>query len=372
MTPPDISVPPPRARKGRVWLWFLAFLVAFDCSICAFDSTWKRYSPDDYRLRIDECAEHRRDIVFAGGSPVAEGVDPELLGTIAWHTADIRDCYNIGLSGATTSDIYFGVRHACPVPPKVLVYGITASDLNDRRHEPHGVQSILTTSDLNDWRSTRPDAAEWATRHYAKGKLANASSLYRHRFGIRMWAAHHCEELRPGSCPESAAEADRQLEIDAALHRGTGYAPTRYFATRSYREMKQAGWVAPPFTYLDNFTTGSHLKYLHRLLDWAEENGVEVVLIDMPVTADLESRHPAEFAEYRRRLTEVSRSRGVTVLKGAEADLDDGHFADLIHMNRPGAVQFSHWLRGEIARLGEPHQPSWTPRAGKSWAEKPR
>ena len=372
MTPPDHPAPATPRHRGRVVLMFLAALIAADFAVLATDSTWKRYSPDDYRLRVDECARHRRDIVFAGGSPIAEGVDPELLGAIPWHGEAIGDFYNLGLSGGTTSDFYFAVRRACPAPPKVLVYGITASDLNDGRHEPHGVQSLMTRDDVRDWRTTRPDAAEWVTRHYLKGELGKVSSLYRHRFGIRMWAANTCEEFAPGSCPESATEARRQLAIDAALHRGTGYAPTQWFAGRRYSDMKASGWVAPPFAYLANYRTGSHLKYLHRLLDWAGEQGVEIILIDMPVTADLEARHPAEFAEYRRHLAEVSKSRGVTVLRGAAAKLDDDHFADLIHLNRTGTVQFCAWLRGELLRLGEPQQPWWTPQSAKAWAEKPR
>ncbi len=372
MTAPPIICTVKPVRRGRVLLWCLVTLVAFDYLVLAFDTTWKRYSPDDYSLRVEECAQHPHDIVFAGGSPIAEGVDPEILGSISWHTFEIGDYYNLGLSGGTTSDIYFGVKHACAVPPKVLVYGITASDLNDSRHEPHGVQSFMTRDDVADWCRTRPDAAEWATRHYAKGKLAKASALYQHRFGIRMWAASRCEELAPGSCPESAAEANRQLAIDTALHRGTGYAPTQWFTSRSYDDMKRGGWVAPPFDYLARYKTGSHLKYLHRLLDWAEEHDVEVVLIDMPVTADLEARHSAEFAEYRRHLADVKRTRGVTVLSGVEAELDDGHFADLIHMNRAGTLQFCAWLRGELAQLGAPHQPRWTPRGAQAWAEAAR
>jgi len=136
--------------------------------------------------------------------------------------------------------------------------------------------------------------------------------------------------------------------------------------------MKQGGWAAPPFAYLANYKMGSHLKYLHRMLDWAGENGVEVVLIDMPVTADLEARHPAEFAEYRRNLADASRARGVTVLNGAEVGLNDDHFADLIHMNRDGTVRFCAWLRSELWKMGEPHQPRWTVRGPAAWAEKPR
>ena len=92
--------------------------------------------------------------------------------------------------------------------------------------------------------------------------------------------------------------------------------------------MKECGWEQPPFEYLARYRTGSHLKYLHRLLDWAEANGVAVVLIDMPTTADLESRHPAEFAEFRKVLAEVEAARGVCVLRATRESvgLGDRHF----------------------------------------------
>ncbi len=372
MTPPENTPAPPRIRRGRVLLWSAALLVGFDFLIGAFDSTWKKYSPDEYALRAEGCAQVPRDIVFAGGSPVAEGIDPDIIGHLMWHGREVGNYSSLGLSGGTTSDIYFGLRHACPTAPKVLVYGCTASDLNDSRHEPHGVQSIMTRSDVEDWRRTRPEAGEWVARHYAKGKLAKASALNEHRFGIRMWAARECERLAPGSCPESAAEAQRQRDLDDALHAGCGFAPTKYYQFRRYDHWKEAGWVAPPFAYLANYKTGSHLKYLHRMLDWAEANDADVILIDMPVTADLEARHPAEFAEYRKLLAEVGRNRGAAILDGRGADLSDAHFADLIHMNCSGTARFSVWLRGVLWRLGAEGQPRLTPRGGPAWAEKPR
>jgi hypothetical protein len=267
MTPPESPLAPPRTRRGRVLLWSAALLVACDFLVGAFDSTWNKYSPDEYALRVEGCAKEPRDIVFAGGSPVAEGIDPDIIGHLMWHGREVGNYSGFGLSGGTTSDIYFGLRHACPTAPKVLVYGCTASDLNDSRHEPHGVQSIMTRSDVEDWRRTRPEAGEWVARHYIKGKLAKASALYEHRFGIRMGTASACERLSPGSCPESAAEAQRQRDLDEALHTGCGFAPTKYYRYRRYDHWKEAGWVAPPFAYLANYKTGSHLKYLHRMLE---------------------------------------------------------------------------------------------------------
>jgi hypothetical protein len=69
------------------------------------------------------------------------------------------------------------------------------------------------------------------------------------------------------------------------------------------------------------------------------------------VTHDLETIHAAEFAEYRSRLAEVERDRGLSLIRPtrAEIGLTDWHFADMIHLNRHGARAFSDWLAGPLA-----------------------
>lgn len=349
--------PPPRRslfRRLRTLWVFLLGVIALDLLVRANAPTWERHSPDGYTERVRGCAERRREVVFVGGSPVAEGVNPDAISSIRWRGEELADLYAVGLSGGTTSDVYFGTVHACPLPPKVLVYGITASDLNDSRHEPHGANSLLTADDVADWRRTRPDAAEWVTRHYWLGRAGDVWGAYQYRHGIKMWGATAADRAWPGCCPEAAEEADRQIEIADNIEQHRGYAPTRWFATRRYDEMKAGGWEQPPFEYLARYRTGSHLKYLHRLIDWAEANGVALVLVDVPVTADLEQRHPAEFAEFRQRLAEVERDRGVTVLRATReaVGLGDEHFADLIHPNRAGAEVLSGWLKRELERVG--------------------
>jgi hypothetical protein len=315
---------------------------------------WERHSPDGYTERVSGCAAERRDAVFVGGSPVAEGINPLAIGSVTWRGEELTNLYAVGLSGGTTSDVYFGTTHACPLPPKVLVYGITASDLNDSRHEPHGANSLLTLDDVRDWEQTRPDAAEWVTRHYWQGRLGEVSGIWRYRHGVKMWAARVADGVSPGCCPEAVVEANRQKQIGEDITHQRGYAPTRWFAGRSYEQMKLSGWEQPPFEYLHRYRTGSHLKYLHRLIDWCEANGVAVVLIDMPTTADLENRHPAEFAEFRQRLAEVEATRGVLVLRATRAavGLGDQHFADLIHPNAAGAAVLSAWVKRELERVG--------------------
>jgi hypothetical protein len=350
MTPPRRSL---FYRLRLVWV-FLLGLVALDVVIRMNHETWERHSPDGYTERVSGCAAERRDVVFVGGSPVAEGINPAVIGSVHWQGEELANLYAVGLSGGTTSDVYFGTTHACPLPPKVLVYGITASDINDSRHEPHGANSLLTFDDVRDWERTRPDAAEWVTRHYWQGRVGDVWGAWRYRHGVKMWAATVADGVSPGCCPETVSEAKRQRKIGEDIAGQRGHAPTQWFAGRSYAQMKASGWEQPPFEYLARYRTGSHLKYLHRLIDWCEANGVAVVLIDLPTTSDLERRHPAEFAEYRRQLSEVEATRGVCVLRATReaVGLGDQHFADLIHPNADGAAVLSAWVKRELERIG--------------------
>jgi hypothetical protein len=337
-------------HRWRAVIGFVCVLLLCECVIRWFAPVWQRYEPDEYLTRVQRCADQPRDIVFVGGSTVAEGINPARVGAIPWGHATLSDGFNIGLSGGTTTDIYFGTRHACPTPPQVLVYGITASDLNDNRHEPHGAQVLLNWPDVTDWQQRRPDTATWVTRQYAKGRLHETWAAYRYRYGIKLWCAEQCAAL----CPQTAAVAMSQRQRHADLTSGNGYVPTPWFADRQYDHMKASGWVQPEFAYLANYQLGSHLRYLDALLHWAREHGTVVVLVDMPTTQDLEARHAEEFRRYRECLAKVQARHGVVVLRATRlaTGLSDAHFADLIHLNRAGCDRLSDWLAVQLTNLG--------------------
>jgi hypothetical protein len=349
--------------RNRVVVLFLLGLVVTDWGIGRYADLWDRHSPDDYAARVEGSRRRPQDLVFIGGSPVSEAIDPDLIAGITWGGRPLQNAYAVGLSGGTTSDFYHAVKLACPTPPRVLVYGITASDLNDSRHEPHGAYSLMGWADLVGWVRLRPDSAGWVTRHFAQGRLRAASNLYRYRHGIKMWAALEADAVAPGCCPDSTREANELRGYADALRSGNGYAPQRGFVNRSFAAVKAAGLAPKTFPYLDKYRTGSHLRYLHKLIEWCEERGVALVLVDMPMTADLEAMYPAAFAEYRSRLAELERSgaengalyRVFAVVRSTreEIGLTDGHFADLIHLNAAGTQVFSHWLRGRLEGVGK-------------------
>jgi len=345
-----------RARfvsRNRAALLFVAFLVIADLGIGALAPVWDRHSPDDYAARVTGCAALPRDLVFVGGSPVTEGIDPGQIAGANWRSAPLADAYAVGLHGGTATDFYYAAKRACPTAPRVIVYGATASDLNDSRSEPHGTRTLLDRADVREIARTRPETAEWVTRHYTESKIGRASNLYRYRHGLRMWAAVQADALIPGACPEALAQAREQRDhADDLATRGTGYAPLKGYARVRYDHMKAAGHVPPPFGFLNNYRTGSHSKYVDALAEWCRARGTALVLLDMPVTADLEARYPREFAEYRARLAGLARAHNLPLIRGADAGLTDADFADLIHMTPDGCATFSRWLRGKLEDAG--------------------
>jgi hypothetical protein len=340
-----------RWARFRVVLYLLLGLAALDAVVAGYRRVWRAYDPDDYRERVLGCRHEAADLVIVGGSPVSEGIDPAALAGLVWQGRPLARAYSLGLPGATTSEVWHAVEHGVVSPPRLLVYGITASDLNDGRDEPHGPRSLMDAADVLRWARCRPRAADWCVRQFIEGQLSHLWQLYYYRNGIRLWAADQVERLRPGLCPEAAAEARDGLRYAAAMRAGHGFAPRPDFQGQRLDRLKAQGVVWKSFHFLEKYRLGGHLAYLHRLLDWAEAHGTAVVLVDMPVSADLEQMHAPAFAAYRAALAEVERTRGVRVLWASRAavGLSEEHFADLIHLNAAGTPRLSQWLRASLA-----------------------
>jgi hypothetical protein len=333
-----------------VLLYVVAGLVAVDVGIGSERKLWNRYEPDEYRVKPSECVRHAHDAVLIGGSPVCEGFDPSVIAGASWHGQPLTDVYNLGLSGATTTEIWHSVRHGIGVPPRLMVYGITASDLNDARNEPHGPQSIMDVSDLIQWVRLRPEAAEYGIHHFALGRASHSWQLFRYRNAIRLWAANTVENARPGSFPDAAEEAQTELEYSAALHHDDGFAPRARFRSRNLPQMIAEKRIADRFPFLEKYHVGGHLRYLNKILDWAEANNVAVVLVDMPVSEPLATMHASAFAVFESVLTQLEHERGVRILHATRSavGLEDVDFADLIHVNARGTTKLSIWLRRQL------------------------
>lgn len=345
---------PPRALRP-VWLTLLA-LVALDVLVRATAGTWGRYDPDDYDLRVRACRDGRADAVVVGGSPVSEGLDPAALRGLAWRGTPVERPHALGLPGGTFTEGRHALERGVGPETRVVVYGATATDLNDSRQEPHGPNSLMGWGDLGRWVVARPESAEWAARHFIKARVRQTWGLWKHRGGVRLWAAHHLEGAFPGSFPELANESQANADYADAIAAGAGYAPNRHFVSRRWDAEKARGAPPQPMPFFRNYRVGGgHARYLDACHDWLAGRGVDFVVLDMPVTADLEGQYPAEFAAYRAFLAEWANRKGVPVIDGHRdrVGLTDADFSDTIHLNGTGAARLSAFLRRELDGLAE-------------------
>jgi hypothetical protein len=347
-----IPTPPRTWGRYRVIFYLLLGLAAVDVAVVRYRDRWDAYDPNEYVVRPAACRARAWDAIVVGGSPVCEGIDPAVMAGVSFRGQHLEHVYNLGLSGATTTEIWHAVEHGISAPPRLLVYGMTASDLNDGRDEPQGARVLMDARDVARQVATRPGTAEWVLRQYTEGRCARLWSLFRYRNGIRLWAADLAERWLPGACPEAADEARKGLLHHERLCRLDGFAPRTDFQQFRLDERRAAGEHWSHFPFFEKYHVGGHLRYLHRLLDWAERDGVAVVLVDMPVSGELEeTRYPQAFAAYRQALAQIEESRHVTVLRATRQTLGmgDADFADLIHVNAHGTAKLSGWLRERLA-----------------------
>ena len=334
---------PARAPWLRVLVYLFLGLAALDVVVQHFADVWRSYEPHPYIDHLQACRQHPWDLVIVGGSPAAYGFDPALLAGMRWHGHSLDRVYNLGLILATSAEVYHATLRALPAPPRLLVYGITASDLNDDRVEPNGPRQLMTVADVLEWCRERPDEAGWCLRHFVDERCQRLWKLYYYRNGIRAWAAAQGQRLWSGDGIDRPLAPLVHINVDS---------------TERLDHLRAQGKVKKAFPFLDNFRIGSYVGYLHRLLDWGEQNGVTVVLVDLPVSEELEDQIcPRPFALYRAALAEVERTRGVRVLRATRpaVGLTDADFADLIHLNGQGKARLSAWVREALTAMDSTH-----------------
>ncbi|MCP4807965.1 MAG: hypothetical protein GY913_32210 [Proteobacteria bacterium] len=97
---------------------------------------------------------------------------------------------------------------------------------------------------------------------------------------------------------------------------------------------------------------GLHHAELMELLDWADENEVQVMLVNMPLhPAFFQQVPPETYMEYSDYLWSLSREHGLPTFDGNLTDWRDDkeHWLDPDHLGRTGAMRFSDELCAAVA-----------------------
>jgi hypothetical protein len=293
--------------------------------------------------------------VLVGGSPVMSGVDVTMLEGMSWRGRRLERGFNLGLPLGTVVDVSLAVEHGLSArPPRLLVYGVALSDLNGNRAEPQGQRQIMNLTDLARWVRLRPGAAARATREFLLDRLTLLSPLAHHGDGLRYWAADRLDHIQPRLSPNMAATARQNLAHSAELVTSRGHLPGGEVSPEQRLSVHKArGEQEWSFPFLERYDVQGHLPYLRRLMAWARDRGVELVLLEMPLSADVERLYPREYEQFRAVLPRVAQAHGVRLLRPTreQVGLTDADYLDLAHLNADGVRRFTAWLRQTLEQV---------------------
>jgi DltD protein len=275
------------------------------------------------------------DVVFVGSSVVEEGIDPVTFNSVANGTA-----YNAALGAASMRSLErFVVDVVLPLTqPDTIVIGVTARDLNDggisqsdyfdRLSGSAGMLMARTPQNPLEW------IENWLFRHLAIFRLRPLL-----RDPARMFAA--------------ALGTDDQPELDSPE-------PGPFGSDQTYEGEpydNSAAWGQPwAARQVNNFSMGgTELESLRRLLSELREEGVRVVVVNMPVSSDFADYLPdpsRDMATFDRLLETTAREYDATYLDAQDRfSIED--FRDPAHLKPDAAAELTALLDGAIPQSAE-------------------
>lgn len=305
------------------------------------NQTW--FGPEmQYKSRqIDTLEQHGgASVVFIGSSNLDAAGDTRFF----TETPSNRPVYNAstGAGTLTTIDVW-SERFALPrLQPDVVVIGLTGRELNPNNPAAAQLERDFMHAPAVLHLQGRESTLETAERH-----LESWSYLFRYRTSLRQ--PRYLEKvIGLGSAPGPNAYSVRVGPTGQYL----GFLNAPYDAGPNVRRQ----YVNQG---LNEFTVGrTQTLTLLRLVKYAEGQGANVVLVDMPVSPDLISYYPHGQADASRAHATLQRIAQAT---GSRL-LDPGvwparYFADPGHVNRAGSERFSGYLAAQLHSLGltSPH-----------------
>jgi hypothetical protein len=280
--------------------------------------------------RMDQLADAGGVDIAVVGTSIAYDVDPSMFPPRADGSPS---AYNAALGSAVPAlsapwalDVVIPRLH-----PKVLLLGIGSFDVKANSGADLFADAFLESA------GGRRDTDSQGVLDRASWWLDEHSALWEHR-----------TELRD---PENVVDAVRGQDPEVDDRIASTTQPTgrpSFGQDRSFEER-----ILPGGGDVSNWTLGlDGVVHIQRLIRDARPHGVEVVLVNMPVTQDYIDRHPKGAEDYETYLGFMgafAAEEGVTLLDFHEIS-DHQYFADEVHLNLIGAQLFTGQL---IAALQE-------------------
>jgi hypothetical protein len=268
--------------------------------------------------------------------------------------------FSFAIAGQMASDSYLITRSLLSgdKQPKVIVYGIAPRDLIDNTlpsaASTETFKYLSRITDLSDIAlSARTSFSELV-------EFGIEKTLYSlsHRPNLITWQHRLAYGLAPyGQNAITANEltapfklrqmAFREIGDDSGANElcvgpyGAQYEPFRD-NTEEYRQR---------YACIKNKIYLSQLSYLEKLMKLTRTKGIQLIVVNMPLTTGNVSLMPQGFYDqYKNKLASLAATNGASFLDLNRPDVfEQKHFADTVHLNGLGGVEFFKRLSNELA-----------------------
>jgi hypothetical protein len=278
--------------------------------------------------RIELAHRAEGSVVLLGSSQVREGIDCQVLETIARSP-----CVNLAIGGGSPLDLLHISSELGPAPARTTVISLFPGILHKAPKSGFiDARSIALLAGSDAWAAVTADDA----RVIGLGLLQSLSPTLRHREALR----EMFQELK--------ADWPRSLEQDRS----------RTLRRMTDRDLQPAAYFTDRLGHVDTDVevspyTRTQDMALDLLIDRESAWGQRVLVIDFPTRPGYESTlSPAVLAHYEARLQRL-RARGVRVVSSIELGLvSEADFIDFTHLNAAGGRRITEGLAVVLAGGG--------------------
>jgi len=263
------------------------------------------------------------DVVLVGSSMVNAAGDPALMTRVI---ASGRPVFNAALNGAGLEVLDFWTGVAAKIlRPRVVVIGLSSRELNDLASEPVRMEKTMASSE--EGRRVAPDRS---LKDRIYGLASDVSALVRYRYVLR--DPRSVSRTDPGRIRGAVGP----LGVLAALK---AFQSHPYSITPRFRGLVVHQTIVP-------YSAGrKQIDLLAHIVKTLTEMHIRVVIVKMPVSADLPPLHEHGAADYRAFETVlgdfVRTHPAVRFIDMASRITTTAEFRDPYHLNAKGREDWS-------------------------------
>jgi hypothetical protein len=278
---------------------------------------------------------------------------PVILEDLLQKRTGVRvNSFAFAIAGTMASDAYALAKtlFVQERKPRVIIYGIAPRDLIDNTlGNPSSTDTFRLMSRLGGIGDV-----DWTARNTFWGKVEflfeSVSSLYRHRSYfvylqqnyvkplLRIAGYQVTDEVHTPFALRRLALLEMPEDIGVNERIATPGAPVRYTDNsdeyrRRYQPFKQKDFMA-------------QRAYLEKFLSYCQQQGIEVVLVNMPLTQENLNLMPAgTYDLYKQTLTTLAQQYGSQLIDMQDTRrFDKSLYCDTAHMTGAGGVKFFQTL----------------------------